>query len=70
MFYCCQAVLTPTAGELLSKVPTRSIVSQEAIVNGLLTQLAQLQGIQERDFMNNHPGGAIGAAVSSRSAPM
>lgn len=44
-------------------VPTRSIVAQEALVNGLLTAVAQGMGLSVGAFRENHPGGSIGAAA-------
>jgi len=58
----CAQVLLPCEEELLTKVPTRSIVAQEAAANGVVTALADFFGVTLETFVYNHPGGAIGAA--------
>ena len=47
--------------ELLDKVPTRSIIVQETVVNAILTDLAKRCNIDAKEFVKNHPGGTIGA---------
>jgi len=51
-------------GELLGRVPTRSVVAQEAVANALLTAVAQAGGLTAAGFAAHHPGGAIGADVA------
>ena len=53
-------------GELLGAVPTRSVAAQEAVVNALLSALAQAGGVTLADFKGNHPGGAIGSSGARR----
>ena len=53
-------LLARATGELLGAVPTRSIVAQEAVANGLLTVVADGMGVTLAAFRLNHPGGAIG----------
>lgn len=57
-------VHAPCSQELLRKVPTRSIIVQEAVVNCVLTAVANAKGFREADFIRNHPGGSIAASVS------
>lgn len=55
--YC---ILAPVTSEILGKVPSRSIVSQEVLINALAYNVVQLTGFKEADFVRNHPGGSIG----------
>jgi D-arabinose 5-phosphate isomerase GutQ len=50
----------PAPGELLGSVPTRSIVAQDAVSNGILAAVVAEEGISAADFKRYHPGGAIG----------
>jgi D-arabinose 5-phosphate isomerase GutQ/sugar/nucleoside kinase (ribokinase family) len=54
----------PAAGELLGGVPTRSVVSQEAVANALLSALVEAAGITRETFLAHHPGGKLGAATA------
>ena len=67
---CCasQVLYAPCGPELLGKVPSRSIVAQEAVGNGLVTELVALLGVGLPEFVYNHPGGAIGASGGGASA--
>ena len=53
-------ILAPVTSEILGKVPSRSIVSQEALINALAYNVVQLTGFTEAGFVRNHPGGSIG----------
>lgn len=48
--------------EPLGKVPTASIVVQEAIANGLVRQVVHDASLTLPGFTFNHPGGSIGSA--------
>lgn len=50
----------PAAGELLDTIPTRSIVSQEAVCNAVVSGVAQALQLTKEQFKANHPGGSIG----------
>lgn len=54
--------------ELLGSVPTRSIVAQEAVANGVLAALVAAVGLTPGEFKAHHPGGAIGAAGVAAAA--
>jgi D-arabinose 5-phosphate isomerase GutQ len=54
-------VHAPATSELLGCVPTRSIMSQEAVANGILTAVVATDSISTADFKRFHPGGAIGS---------
>ena len=54
-------------GELLGSVPSRSIVAQEAICNGIVAEMVAARGCQPSDFKFHHPGGAIGIGVAPTS---
>jgi D-arabinose 5-phosphate isomerase GutQ len=54
--------------ELLGSVPTRSIVAQEAVANGVLAALVAAVGMTPGEFKAHHPGGAIGAAAGVAAA--
>lgn len=56
-----QTLLAPCDDELLEKIPSRSVVTQEAMCNALLTALASHRQVTLESFVFNHPGGAIGA---------
>ncbi|ETO29098.1 KpsF/GutQ family protein [Reticulomyxa filosa] len=62
--YCDVLInLTPTVtniNELLDKIPTRSVVMQEAFINATLSALINQNKISKSDFLVNHPGGSIG----------
>lgn len=49
------------------KVPSRSIVVNESLANGIIAAVATETGMTLAAFRDNHPGGAIGG--SSRRAP-
>jgi arabinose-5-phosphate isomerase len=55
-------VAAPAAGELLGRVPTRSVVVQEAAANAVLSAVVAALQLTPEAFKANHPGGAIGAA--------
>ena len=56
-------VVAPATTELLEKVPSRSIVVQEAVVNAIVAEIVERKGTTVQDFMVNHPGGSIGKSV-------
>ena len=45
----------PASDELLQYVPTRSVISQEAAVNAIMSQICALRKLHPEDFMKNHP---------------
>lgn len=51
--------------ELLTKIPTRSVVVQETVCNALLTELTHRKNVNLQHFLFNHPGGAIGTTKKS-----
>lgn len=53
-------ILAPAEDEILGKVPSRSIIAQEAIVNAIIEQVVECQTFTKDDFIVNHPGGSIG----------
>jgi arabinose-5-phosphate isomerase len=53
-------LLAHAQSELLGAVPTRSVVAQEAVVNGLLAAVVEASGLTAGEFRRHHPGGAIG----------
>ena len=53
-------VLAPATNELIEKVPSRSIVVQEAVVNAIVAQVIDRTSVTTDDFLVNHPGGSIG----------
>ena len=55
-------VVAPANEELLGKVPSRSIVAQEAVVNAIVSEAVRVQTFGVSDFVRNHPGGSIGKA--------
>lgn len=57
------ALVAPAEGELLGAVPSRSIVSQEAAVNAILSAVVQRTGFDSSGFGRNHPGGSIGESL-------
>ena len=57
------SLLAPNEGEILQKVPSRSVVVVEAAINAVIQELVTRRGFDEADFKANHPGGAIGAAL-------
>eukprot|EP00939_MAST-03C_sp_MAST-3C-sp1_P001973 g1973.t1 len=60
------ALVAPAEGELLGAVPSRSIVSQEAAVNAILSAVVQRTGFDSSGFGRNHPGVAydvVGGAM-------
>lgn len=57
-----------STSELLGKIPSRSIVVNEAVSNAFVSGVAAATHFTVLDFLDNHPGGSIGAAVSSSLA--
>lgn len=57
-----------SASELLGKIPSRSIVVHEAVSNAIISALAEATHLTVSDFLDNHPGGSIGAGASSSLA--
>ena len=55
-------VCAKSTDDYLGSVPTRSIVSQEALVNALLSEICVSLGVDKSTFLVNHPGGSIGAS--------
>jgi arabinose-5-phosphate isomerase len=55
-------VLAPAAEEILGKIPSRSIVAQEAVVNAIVAEVVRARSFALSDFVINHPGGSIGKA--------
>jgi arabinose-5-phosphate isomerase len=53
-------ILAPATDEILTKVPSRSIVVQESVVNAIVASYVQLTEFSVEDFVVNHPGGSIG----------
>lgn len=53
-----------SASELLGKIPSRSIVVNEAVSNAFVSAIAEATHLTVLDFLDNHPGGSIGAAAS------
>jgi len=53
-----------SASELLGKIPSRSIVVNEALSNAFVSAIAEATHFTVLDFLDNHPGGSIGAAAS------
>lgn len=51
--------------ELFDVMPAGSVVAQEALVNGLVSALAEQRGVSRADFLRHHPGGNIGTLSSS-----
>ena len=50
-----QGLFVPADGELLGYIPTRSVISQEAAVNALMSQICAIRGLGPEDFLRNHP---------------
>jgi D-arabinose 5-phosphate isomerase GutQ/sugar/nucleoside kinase (ribokinase family) len=50
------------APDLLGKVPSRSLIVQEAVCNGVVSCVADRKQVTLRDFIFSHPGGSIGAS--------
>lgn len=48
--------------ELHGGIPMRSIIMQEMVVNGVLTELVESASFGPTDFLRNHPGGSIGTS--------
>eukprot|EP00624_Nannochloropsis_granulata_P002935 evm.model.NODE_24868_length_22975_cov_21.057629.4 len=57
-----------STSELLGKIPSRSIVVNEAVSNAFVSGVAAATHFTVLDFLDNHPGGSIGAAASSSLA--
>merc|ERR1719169_311562 len=55
------------SGELLGKVPTRSIVMQEMVINAVLTEIVESSGFDQGDALRNRPAPILPA--SSPSTP-
>ena len=53
-------IVAPADSEILDKVPSRSIVVQEAVVNGIIAEVVEHRSFTINDFIVNHPGGSIG----------
>ena len=53
---------SPHAPETLEKIPSCSIIAQEAVSNMIVAQLVQETSFTPAQFALNHPGGAIGEA--------
>ena len=53
-------ILAPITNEILDKIPSRSIISQEVLINALASNIVELKGFVKSDFLYNHPGGSIG----------
>jgi arabinose-5-phosphate isomerase len=53
-----------STSELLGKIPSRSIVVNEAVSNAFVSAIAEATHFTVLDFLDNHPGGSIGAAAS------
>ena len=52
----------PANRELLNCIPTRSVVSQEAAVNALVSQVCLLRNVSADDFIRNHPSDDLASA--------
>ena len=61
------SIIAPNEGEILGKVPSRSIVVVEAAINGLVQELVNRRGFGAAHFETNHPGGAIGDSFRPRA---
>ena len=59
-------IIAPAMDEILGKVPSRSIVVQEAVVNAIVAEIVELREFTTDDFIVNHPGGSIGQSGSSK----
>eukprot|EP00466_Bigelowiella_natans_P000222 jgi/Bigna1/125519/aug1.1_g227 len=46
--------------ETLGVVPSRSIISQEAVVNAIASEIVHRSRFSKEDFRMNHPGGSLG----------
>jgi arabinose-5-phosphate isomerase len=55
-----QHILTPVTNEILDKIPSRSIISQEVLINAIAYNVVKLTNFEKSDFLFNHPGGSIG----------
>jgi D-arabinose 5-phosphate isomerase GutQ len=53
----------PATEELLEKIPSRSIIAQEATCNAVVQAMVSGSGFTKELFTYHHPGGAIGGAV-------
>ena len=53
-------LLAPAGKEILGKIPSRSIVAQEAVVNAIVAEAVRARSFLLSDFVVNHPGGSIG----------
>lgn len=61
-------VLAPADEEILGKIPSRSIIAQEAVVNAIVSEAVGVRSFTQNDFVTNHPGGAIGAAFKNTNS--
>ena len=60
-------ILAPITNEILDKIPSRSIISQEVLINALASNIVELKGFVKSDFLYNHPGGSIGKNKSENN---
>ncbi|XP_028413198.1 uncharacterized protein LOC114536040 [Dendronephthya gigantea] len=50
--------------ETLSVVPSRSIILQEMLINGVVSELIKRREFDLKDFAKSHPGGSLGRQLS------
>ncbi|CAB3984339.1 Hypothetical predicted protein [Paramuricea clavata] len=65
---CSDALLSYDTGddikETLSVVPSRSVVLQEILINGVVSELIRRRKFNLINFAKSHPGGSLGEQLS------
>ena len=54
---CDHHIAAPATNELLEHLPSRSVVVQEAVCNGIVGAWVAAQKVTKSDYRQNHPGG-------------